>query len=296
MKNILPLLLVLFITACSQSSNEEVVIFEKNELVQQNPADTNDVPSGATEVEASKPLIQITPDDPLQIMVRADGAPGMYLGDDGEVHGFYVDLERMVMNEMGQAYEFVPYDDLGPMIQKVKEGTIHNALATPDLPDYRSLAYMSIPYEVLNYVIFVQSDNIDIQGETKDALIKSLFGKTVGVQTQGQIFHALREYREITLLEYPTTTQALADLNAGKLDAVPDVERIGKYYLKQNNWNIKSVGVPITSYNICTGFSKMLSPEVFGRYNRALQQVIADGRLERLYGSYFGTMEKSSKP
>lgn len=288
MKNIIILLLFLFITACSNATSDEVVIFEKNELIQQNSVETNDVPSVSTEIETSKPLIQIAPEDPLQIMVRADGAPGMYLGDDGQVHGFYVELERMVMDEMGQAYEFVPYNDLGPMVQKVKEGTIHIALAAPDLPDYRTIGNLSIPYELLNYVIFVQSDNNDIQGETKDELIQSLFGKTVGVQTQGHIYHSLREYREITLFEYPTTTQALADLNAGKLDAVPDVERIGKYYTKQNNWNIKSVGDPIISYNICTGFSRMLSPEVLARYNKALQQIIADRRFEDLYSSYFG--------
>lgn len=248
------------------------------------------------EMDQGKPLIVITRDDVLNIVVRQDGAPGMYLGDDGELYGFYVDLERMVMNEMGQRYEFIPYSDMGPIVQGIKSGIYHDALSVPDLPDYRSLVNLSLPFEILHYITFVQMNNTDITGNTRDELLLSLHGKKVGVQTQGHIYQSLRDIREIELVEYPTTTQAMADLDKGLLDAVPDVERIGIYYAAQNNWNIKAVGEPIISQKISTGFSQMLDLSLLERYNYALATILKDGRYEALYTSYFGELKERDRP
>jgi len=246
--------------------------------------------------EDSKPLIAVLATDTLQIFVREDGAPGMYLGKDGQVHGFYVDLEKMVMQEMGQLYNFVPYRDVGPVVHAMKSGTHHIALAAPDLPDYRSIFNLSIPYEVLNFVTFVQKGNSDISGSTKEEIIKSFHGKRIGVQTRGHIFQVLREIKEIELIEYPTTTKALEDLHKGLLDAVPDVKRIGVYYAKQNNWDIVAVGRPIISQKLTTAISPLFEASLLDRYNKALKALIADGRFDTLYKSYFGPMDEEARP
>jgi len=246
--------------------------------------------------EEGKPLIVVNPDDTVIILVRADGAPGMYLGDDGEVHGFYVDLEAMIMKEMGQKYRFEAYSDVGPVIQAMKSGTHHIALAVPDLLDYRTFLNLSIPYEVLNYVTFVRAGNTEIKGNTRDELIHSLFGKKVGVQTQGHIFQVLREYKDIQLVEYPTTTQALEDLNKGLLDAVPDVKRIGLYYSAKNKWDIVPVGEPIIRHYLTTGFSQVFDSSLVERYNTAVRTLQRDGRIEALFARYFGPMTAESRP
>ena len=235
-----------------------------------------------------KPLRHIKPRDTIEILVRADGAPGMYLGDDGELHGFYVELEKMVMKKMGQAYHLRSYDDVGPVAQGLKAGVYHIAIAAPDLPEYRSFLNLSAPYEVLHYVTFVQNVNEDIQGDTREEILRSLHGKKVGVQTRGHIYQALRNIREIELVEYPTTTKALADLDRGALDAVPDVKRIGEHYTMLNGWGIKAVGAPIINQNITTAFSKTLDNSLIERYNTALQELISDGRFEALRESHFG--------
>jgi ABC-type amino acid transport substrate-binding protein len=244
----------------------------------------------------NKPLIVVAATDTIQIFVREDGAPGMYLGKDGQMHGFYVDLEKMVMKEMGQSYKFVPYSDVGPVAQALKSGTHHSALAAPDLPDYRSFLNLSIPYEILNYVTFVQKNNNDIIGTTKEELIKSLHGKRVGVQTRGHIFQALRDIKEIELLEYPTTTKALEDLDKGLLDAVPDVKRIGIFYAKQNGWDIIPVGKPIISHKLTTAISQRFEVSLLNRYNKALKALISDGRFDALYETYFGPMDEEDRP
>lgn len=241
-------------------------------------------------------LIEISPETKVKILVRADGAPGMYLGEDGRVYGFYVDLEAMVMEEMGQSYEFVAYDDLGPVIEGIKSGYYHMALATPDLPDYRAFVNLSLPFEVLHYVVFVKDGSSGIYGESREEMISGLFGKDVGVQTRGHIYQFLRDYKEINLIDYPTTTKALEALNDGLLDAVPDVKRIGLYYAESEGWNIHPMGDSILEHNICTSFSKTIHPSLMGRYNDALGKIIDSGRLEKLYIDYFGPMDSIYKP
>ncbi|MBN2656014.1 MAG: transporter substrate-binding domain-containing protein [Spirochaetales bacterium] len=249
-----------------------------------------------TQAEESNPLIVVSPEDVIEILVRADGAPGMYLGEDGHVHGFYVELEKMVMKEMGQAYHFYPYSSIADIFVGFRSGVYHSALATPDVPDYQALFDLSIPYEILHYVTFVREDNNEIKGDTREEIIKSLYGKKVGVQTQGHIYQALRDYKEIELVEYETTTKALEALDAGLLEAVPDVKRIGEHYKKLNGWAIKPVGEPIINHEICTSFSKALDPSLVERYNIALKKLIDTGKVKALWESYFGPMTESDIP
>lgn len=281
------LLLVLFLFNCKK----------EDELVIENIENKESEISRELDDEAHKPLIHIKADDKISILVRGDGAPGMYLGEDGDVHGFYVDLERMVMNEMNQKYEFIAYDDLGPVVIGIKTGVYHLALAAPYSPDYVELVNLSKPFERLNYVTFVHKNSSFIKkSSSKDEVIKSLYGKKVGVQVQGHIYQILREHKEIDLVEYETTTKALEALNSGLLDAVPDVKRIGIYYSKMNNWEIIPVGDNIISFKIGTAFSKAIDNDLIERYNSALDSIINDGRLEELWEKYYGPMGEDNRP
>lgn len=246
--------------------------------------------------EENKPLVKLSKRDIVDIRVRADGAPGMYLGDDGEVHGFYVDLEKMVMEEMEQAYTFSPYTDVGPIVHAMKTGTSHIALAVPDVPDYQGFLNLSVPFENLNYVTFVKSDNMDISGSTKEEILKSLHGKRVGVQTQGHIFQLLRDIKEIKLVEYPTTTKAMEALNEGLIDAVPENKETGYYYAKVNNWDVKDLEGVLLSYKITTGFSRIYDLDLVERYNKALQTLLDNGSVQKLRESYYGDAAEEYKP
>ena len=284
------LISILFLFSCEKKGIE----LETDENITKESVQQES--TGTVTEEENKPLISVSPTDIVQIFVREDGAPGMYLGKDGEVHGFYVDLEKMVMKEMGQSYEFVPYNDAGPVINGLKSGTHHIALAAPDLPGFRAIFNLTNPYEILHFVTFVQVGNTDIIGTSREELIQSLYGKKVGVQTQGHIFESLRDIREIELIEYATTTSAMEDLNKGILDAVPDVKRIGIYYASLNNWDVVPVGPSIISHKITTAISQMFEPSLLNRYNSALKTIIDDGRRDALYESYFGPMDEEDKP
>lgn len=288
MKKVLLCLSILSIFI-SCSKKDELIVDSMTETENQKVMQSDD------NVE-NKPQIIVDKNDIVRIMVRGDGAPGMFLGDDGEVHGFYVELEKMIMKEMGQKYIFEAYTDVGPVVQALKTGTAHIALSVPDLPDYRSIVYLSIPYEILNYVTFIKDENIDIKGATKDEIIKSLSGKRVGVQTQGHIWQILREYKDIELIDYPTTTKAMEALNMGYVDAVPENRETGNYYLERNSWNVKHIGETILSYTITTGISRRFDPSFLERYNMALQFLIDSGEVEALWESYYGPMGEEDKP
>lgn len=237
-------------------------------------------------INESDSLISVSPEDTVQILVRADGAPGMFLDDDGDVHGFYVDLEKLVMEEMGQSYNFVPYDDILFAVNGMVSGSHQIALAVPDVPDYRAISNMSVPFEDLHFTVFIKKGNNTIGGDTTEEIIQSLEGKRIGVQATGHIFQILREYEGIEFVDYPTTTKALEALNNGEIDAVPDVKRIGDYYSRLNNWDIESVGEPIITLKISTGISKKYDQAFLDRYNEALKKLISNGTVKQLYDDF----------
>lgn len=279
-KIILVLFLSTLILSCSKRATE-LEISENSAKTEEKVNNIN------VKTEETKPLILITKDDTLQIYVRSDGAPGMYLDDDGILKGFYVDLEIAIMNKMNQKYHFNAYTDAGPTVQNIRDGVAHSALASPILPDYKSFLNFGIKFEELNFVIFLPSSSEEIISENKEEAIKKLYGKKIGVQTRGHIYQVLRDYKEIIIVEYSTTTVAMEALNKGEIDAVPEVKRVGIANAKLNNWDVKPVGGSIFSLGIGTAFSMALDQSVIDRYNLALQSLIDSGYVETLYNSYF---------
>lgn len=282
LKKFYTILLILFLVfSCRKGDELEVIEDVKQEEVQVERD------SDEQEVE-SKPLIVLGIENTVRILVRADGAPGMWLGEDGEVYGFYVELDTLVFKEMGQSVEFVPYSDVGVAAQELKTGTSHVALAVSDLPDYRSFLNLSDPYETLNYIAFVHNDNSDIGGESSEELLGSLKGKKVGVQVTGFAYQNLRDYKELELIDYSTTTKAMEGLHNKEVDAVFDNREIGVYYIDKNNWNLKPVGKNIFNHKNTSGFSKAVDPEIVERYNKALDTLLNNGSVDKLHKKYYG--------
>lgn len=280
-KTLLFLFIVTIVLSCTKENDTELILAEPEKPKEE-------VAERDVSMDEKKPLIQITKDDTLKILVRADGAPGMFLNDKDELEGFYVDLEKAVMKEMEQKFELIAYTDQGVAIHELINGDVHNALAAPIVPDFQALLNLSIGFEVLNYVIFLPSESDIIIPDNKEEAIKTLFGKKIGVQTRGHIYQVLRDYKDIEIIEYQTTTVAMEALNRGEIDAVPEVKRVGQYYADLNKWNVKPVGAPIFSLNIGTAFSKALEISVVDRYNVALQTLIDSGYVAKLHKEYFG--------
>ncbi len=164
------------------------------------------------------------------------------------------------------------------------------------VPDYRTILNISIPYEILHYITFLQSDDSTIIADSNSDIITSFHGKKVGVQTLGHIYQILRDIKEIELIEFPTTTKAMEALNDGVVDIVPENRETGIYYSELNGWDLKIVGGSILSYAIGTGFSKRYDQSIIDSYNEALQSLIDDGTVVELWEGYYGPMPDAHKP
>lgn len=284
MKYFLYILVFLLFTACADEQPKLVIFGDEQSS---DSLDNNPDLSETADSAERKTAVMINPDDMITIMVRADGAPGMYLGDDGDVHGFYIDLTKMIMSEMQQNYRFQAYTDLGPVIHGIKAGTMQIALTAPDVPDYKALAHLTVPFETHRVVTFRRSGDTSIGGATAEDVIESFKGKKIGVQTRAHVYQALREEKEIELVEFPTSTLAMEALDRGDVDAVPDVKRVGIYYANSKGWNIEAAGAPILELNICNAVSRAIDESFLVKYNNAISKVINDGRLKKLYEDYF---------
>ncbi len=271
------LIVLVFISSCSKKS--EVVISQAEPVLEQE--------SSAEVTEDVKPLYSLSKDDVLKIWVRDDFAPAMYLDENGVLRGFYVDLEKAIMKEMGQKYQLIPYGDVLSVIESIKSGEAHSAIGAPDLPTYRSLANISSHFITLDYFMFIHEDTVWEDFNNSDEAIESLFGKRVGVQVRAHTYQMLVGYGQIELVEYPTSTVALEALNKKEVDVVFEVTVAGNYYAKQNNWKIRHFGDTVFSLNLGTAFSKTLDLSVVERYNIALEKLIKSGFVENLYKTYY---------
>lgn len=276
-KFIIVLSLLILLIACKK----------KGELIIDETPEPENVISYDTVDFTEKPLISITKDDIVYILVRSDGYPGMYQGEDGKVHGIYVDLERMVMEKMGQKYQFKVYDDVASAAMELKTGVSHIALAVPDISDYRDFLNLSDPYETLNYTTFVKDPNLFEKNSHGYSPVRSYYGKKIGVQVTGFMYQSLRGHKNIELVQFPTTTKAMEALNNGFVDAVPENRETGSYYINRNDWGLKDVGINGFKLKISTGVSKIYDKSLINRYNSALNELLDDGSIDMLHKRYY---------
>ncbi len=205
-----------------------------------------------------------------------------------EFKGFWVDVERSILSKMGQKYLFVEFTNAEKVVTDVKDGTLHAAIGAPIIPDYQQILNFTDAYITLDLITLVRTDTVDIGGNTPEEVINSLFGKTVGVQARGVEYNLLREYRDITIIEYETGTVALEKLANGEVDAKIENKEIALYHARMNGWDIKAVGVPLNSMVSAMGFSKRVDPEIITRYNTALKEILDDGTFDKIYREWFG--------
>ena len=74
----------------------------------------------------------------------------------------------------------------------------------------------------------------------------------------------------------------------GAVDAKLELIQPAIYQAKNENLEIKFVGVPIFSMEVSLGFYKGLDPEIVDRYNAALKSIQENGTFDRIYKKWFG--------
>lgn len=279
MKKTLLLLFLIFFYGCKEKHTELTINNSQT-------TESEHITSKTKNTASRRELIEIKKEDTLKILIRSDFAPWSYISEDKKLVGYHAELIQSLMGRMGQKFKFIPYNDTGKVIQGFKTGEYHAAVVVSHSPDYLALANMSIIYDTLNYVTFIRTkDKKNYKDQSRD-IIKQFSGKKIGAEARGNIYQSLRDYKNIKLVEYPTTTEALRALNRGDVDAVPAIKDVGNYYNKLNNWSLTNLNSVIFSYNISTGFSRALDKSIIERYNQALSEAIEEDFIEYLRIKY----------
>jgi len=216
---------------------------------------------------------------------NADYAPYSYLSDNKPT-GYAVDL----IKALSIAAPFLESKSLeirlrpwAECIKELRSGKIDGLIGAPVFEPRETYLGYSIPIYEINFYLFVNSDNNDINS------ISSLYGMTVGVQEESLIINTLLPHKRIKILQTQTIDSALQKLKSREVSAVIAEKNIASYYIQKNRIeNIKMIGTAITppyKYAIAVkkGSHKLLSD-----INLGISIVAENGLLQNLKNKWFG--------
>ena len=144
------------------------------------------------------------------------------------------------------------------------------------------------------YIENYQSINVLSDGSVKPASPAELAGLKVGYQEDTTSDIYLTDYIDkngidVQTFEYATVMNAWDDLAAGRLDAVICDSTVATKYLAESKyeqtWNQSSDpdAVP-EQFGVCMPKD---SPELQAAINKALEEIKADGTLDKIFSTYF---------
>lgn len=161
-----------------------------------------------------------------------DNFPPMGFRDEGgNIVGFDIDLAKELAERMGVQVEFKPVEWDGVLFS-LKNGTIDviwNALTITE--ERAEQIAFSKPYLDNRQIIVVQEDSTI---NNKDDLV----GKIIGIQLGSSSENALNNEQEVVnkleeIRRFSNNTEALMDLQTGRIHAVVVDEILGRYYISK---------------------------------------------------------------
>ncbi len=228
--------------------------------------------------------------DPNRWIIGLDDtfAPMGFRDDNGELVGFDVDLAKEAGDRMGVDIEFQPID------WKMKENELNaqnidviwNGYSVTD--ERMEKTTLSEPYLSNRQVILVMDDSA-IQ-EPMD-----LEDKVVAVQEDSGALTAMRNTPELmeiikdqTCIEFPTNTEAVLDLKAGRTDAVVVDEVFIRFYLRNledgDAYRILDEGLQEEEYAVAMRKGDF---ERKTTLDGVLQEMKDDGTFDEIYSRWF---------
>lgn len=215
-----------------------------------------------------------------------DSFPPMGFRDDkGQIVGFDIDMAKAVAQKLGVKVEFKPveWDGIILSLNNKDIDVIWNGLTITD-ERKKQIAFSKVYLQ--NRQIIVVQNNSTINSK------KDLSGKTVGLQmgsssekalsSDTTTFKSLKDVRK-----YSNNTEALLDLNQGRIDAVVVDEVVGRYYIEKkpglykilnDNFGVEDYGVGIRKSDV--SFKEKL--------DEALDTIKNDGTADKISQKWFG--------
>ncbi|MCI1944238.1 amino acid ABC transporter substrate-binding protein [Clostridium luticellarii] len=214
-----------------------------------------------------------------------DSFPPMGFRDEkGQIVGFDIDMARAAAKKMGVNVVFKPvqWDGIILSLNNKDIDVIWNGLTITE--DRKKQIDFSKVY-LQNKQIIVVKNNSDIKNK------KDLAGKTVGLQLGSSSENALNADTATSkslkdIRKYSNNTEALLDLNQGRIDAVVVDEVVGRYYLQKKAGLYKILDDNFGKEDYGVGIRKTDS-SFKAKLNEALDSIKKDGTADKISQKWF---------
>lgn len=212
-------------------------------------------------------------------------APMGFVGDNGEIVGFDIDLAREVTKRMGVQLEAKSID-WAKSTSILTNGEIDVLWNGLNISDERKL-HMNFSKPYLNNMLIIVKHN----GDESINSIDDLAGKVVGVQYGGNyeqianhpIVSQIKELRQ-----YNGNIDALADLQNERLNAVIIDDVFAEYYIAQKNAPFTIVySTPFTDGLYAVGIKKS-DKKLLEEIDKILDEIKSDGTASNISVKWFG--------
>jgi len=208
--------------------------------------------------------------------------------ENGRFRGFDIDLGNAVGREMGRRVRWVNcgFDGIFAALQAGKFDLVISAVTITEERS-RSLAF-SLPYYTAGQALACR------KGGPRYETLRSLHGKTVGIQINTTAKEVLRKHPAIRVREYNSIDLALLDLQNGGVDAVMTDSPVLKYMLHRSYKALTLSGTLFTEehYGIA---ARKDDERLMREVNRALLSLQERGEMARLYQRWFGEGQDASR-
>ena len=200
-----------------------------------------------------------------------------------DIVGFDVDIAKAIADKMGKELkiEDMAFDSLLLALGSDKIDFVAAGLTVDD--ERKKQADFTQTYFKSKQVIIVKADNTEI------STVDNLVGKTVGVQlgTTGDL--AISAVEGVEVIRLDKGTQAVADLQNGKVDAeVIDEEPAKKMIAGKDD--LKIIEAPFVEEEYAIAIKKG-DQALVDEMNKALDDLKASGEYDTIYEKYFGKAE-----
>ncbi|MHC5020880.1 MAG: basic amino acid ABC transporter substrate-binding protein [Planctomycetota bacterium] len=158
----------------------------------------------------------------------------------GEITGFDVELIRAVAKAGGFTVEISnqPWDGMFPGLQAKRYDLVISAVSITE--DRKKTMAFSDPYLESGLIIAVKKDNDAI------TTLEHLKGKTIAVQLGTTGHDKAKTVEGATIVKFDSVELALAELDAGRADAVINDQPVTAFYIKSMT-NLKMVGEKLSA-------------------------------------------------
>ncbi|MGM0420750.1 MAG: amino acid ABC transporter substrate-binding protein [Bacillota bacterium] len=236
-------------------------------------------------VMAEDSLAEIQEEGKMVVGLDDSFPPMGYRDDSGEIVGFDIDLAKEAAKRLGVEAEFKAVEWDG-VILSLKNGMIDviwNGLTiTPERDE--SIDFTQ-PYLENSQSIVVQADSdIETKADLADKVVGIQLGSSAvsAVESEPEVLESFAELRQ-----FSNNTEALMDLQTGRVQAVVLDVIVGRYYISQRPGEFKVLEDDFGGEKYGVGVRD--GADSFRQaLNNTLDEMIADGTAAEISEKWFG--------